>query len=134
MSELRALRERVEMAEAGSRALDEAIGDTFGLRRDYLSLDHHTTGKGYPPTSSSIDAAVALIERKLGEDPWYALERQDSLDNKFFAQAAPKWWCGNEAIKRGMHEGAPAGTAWAKTPALALVAALLAALENAENG
>lgn len=59
---LRGMIEKLEGAAEGSRELDLAVYDAFGMFDDG-PVD-------LPPVTTSIDAALALIERKLPGERW----------------------------------------------------------------
>jgi len=85
-----------------------------------------------PEYTSSLDAAVALVERVLGEDPWYAIERQTWHHARFWAGCCKK---GDSDHTYRNREDAPTvrglskiPSGWGATSALALCIALLKAL------
>ena len=123
MSELRALRERVEKAEGPDRELDADI--FFALNPEIQELrPHFSAGQVaaiVPELTASIDAAVALIERKL---PGYGFEVLASDRDSYRAAVWP--WISS----RGTRAQIGHQHSYAKTPALALIAALLSALES----
>lgn len=73
--------------------------------------------------TASLDAALALVERALGPDPYYAVERQNWRGGKFFAACAPA----NASPATMGRPDAP--NASAQTAPLALISALLASLD-----
>lgn len=134
MSELQALRERVEKAEGPDRSIDGDIVVQLGLADRYRNWYEHqpetddewqmlVSGKwvSLPAFSASIDAAVALIERKL---PGYGFEVLASDRDSYRAAVWP--WISS----RGTRAQIGHQHSYAKTPALALIAALLSALES----
>ena len=129
MSALKELLERVEKAEGPDRELDGAIADALGLAPDNLTRVSATYYEYTPDPdkgwweagryTASIDAAVALVEKKL---PGCAL----AIGTMKFIQPGVPWatiWTTG---------GDPKWNADAKTPALALIAALLKALIASE--
>lgn len=79
---------RLEEATEGSRELDAEIGIAAGLaerRRHSFDGEEHiyelrdsgSTNEVYWPDAftTSIDAAVALVERLLGDEYWWIIER-----------------------------------------------------------
>lgn len=121
MNNLSALRERVESASpsddpiALGQIANEIAEAIFGAE---YTQDHWAE---CARAMRSIDAAVGLIERKL-PDCWWDVEREFVYDNGMLRQRC----IGRIRIARDayMH------VRTAKTPALALIAALLNALEN----
>lgn len=139
MNDLQSLRERVEKADGPDRELDCQLALKVGgfhlmerVHREpayctYTEMDGLTVpGQDgtmmVPHYTASIDSAVALIERKI------------PAEKRFF------WQVGVCSIRDGRVVSYSAETNWtgekefeAKTPALALIAALLSALET-HNG
>lgn len=119
-ADLSALIARLEAAEAGSRELDEAISDALCVRKnrnfiaglpDELWMYEF---EGHAPSSAlrvtqSLDAALALAERMRMNGPCYLYR------------------CG---VKEWGFHFEDCDTAYAKTPALALVIALLRAKQG----
>lgn len=130
MTTLQDLLERVEKAEGPDREIDVALWlhTTPGATRRGTHVKHaHSDAEwdvdetrdatGYlvvvPAYTASLDAALALVERKLPGWTW-RLDSPDSASEPAFARlSGPEW---------------RSGAGWAKTPALALLAALLRAL------
>jgi hypothetical protein len=112
---------RLEGAAAGSRELDIEVGQALGLIDAdliYTGLDGCRVGFGnrdpWPDWTTSIDAAVALAERVLGETMWQV--GFDPDDGSLLARLAI--FCGSEVHHAKSN---------AATPALALCAAILRA-------
>lgn len=135
---LRELLGRVQMAAGPDRGLDEAIMALFyERRRKYIGVHYVGGGRSMskvwvdPGTgkwvsthafdfTSSIDAAVALIERVL--PGWWWIIRTAEESQNFFAQI------GTAQGPYDYRKGENCFPARAATPALALCAALLRAL------
>lgn len=135
---------RVEQAQEGSRELDAEIAvalryggerypnkplGTFspGHVQADLGRDGWSVGWTVPAFTTSLDAALALIERKL---PGWWWEVAHGTAHK---GAGPYWASvyNNETLA-ATFDGTP-DEAPGKTPALALVAALLRALSSQET-
>lgn len=133
---LRGLLERVEAATGPDRELDRDISVAVGFlhvgdrgRLYMIAPDdggHIYGGLGddilIPRLTEKIDAAVALVERVLPEWVWQ-IERQLTYEGRppFFADISTVDNC------RGRN-GTETGSAYAATPPLAILAALLRAL------
>jgi hypothetical protein len=152
MTDLKDLRERVEKAEWPDRELDGLVwisldlgadihwsgNDLLAVKegRETLKVGWIDPGKyqrnfalwnlekEVPYYTASIDAAVGLIERKLPGWGWF-LRRDDTLHGE--KRAAPVY---NAALLYPDALRVTPGSAQRPTPALALIAALLSALEN----
>lgn len=106
----------IEAARAPDRGLDKAIWHKLifdpALEKSddaYLRL----VGSGYPAYTASLDAALALVSRALPGWDW-----DRTLD--VMAVYDPR--------RPGLSRAEAGKEAWAKTPALAIIAALLKAL------
>ena len=117
------LLQRVREAGGPDRELDRAVALHFGWT-DYddgmgvmtrMRDPEGVVGAHYAPSfSASLDAAVALVERVRPETHWLIQTSGKIEDHTFDAEM----WSGGKGS--GFHQGA--------TPALALLAALLASL------
>lgn len=128
MSDLKALRERVESATGADREIDAAlwcallhpdckpsqsrpgyvaITDDDPSRWGYKEVEHYT---------ASLDAALALVEAKLPGSAW-------SVSTVMFGRGGYVAGIGRVGLNEDIEARAP-------TPALALLAALLAALDG----
>lgn len=111
---------RLEEAEAGSRRLDVAVHDAlFPPRADGYQMPDGTVlppswGRGFddPPYTTSLDAALALVERVLPGAEVIAISRTRT---------------------GGWGSGVNGHVAYAATPALALVIATLRALQKGSD-
>lgn len=114
---------RLEEAEAGGRALDADVFAALGFTYDHGPADVWRDAGGDPfyfnPITSSFDAALALAERVL--PGWGFFLRSD------------KDGCNCGLVYPDAHFVTP-GCGTAATPALALVAATLRALQSKEEG
>lgn len=112
------LLERVKAATGPDRELDRAIGEHFG-ECDYSGPAHHRPLSDWArPYTASIDAALALVERCL--PGWVVLIDQ-----------YPSSWTVNIAhYKTGYGVWGDDFDATAKTGPLAILSALLHALDN----
>lgn len=110
MTDLRELEKRLEDATGPSQTLDRQINDTLGL-----------PPIGYPRFTSSLDAAVALVERIFPEREW-ALS-VDKENGKACADVADDVW--DESFENIR--------AFSKAPPLALCLALVRALIAAKG-
>jgi len=135
MSELRALRERVEKAEGPDRNLDidvmRALVDATKAKFYWQWRGLQTKGAPEPDPQSywdksrtpmltaSIDAVVALIERLIPAEKrfFWQVGVCSIRDGRVVSYSADANWTGEKEFE-------------AKTPAIALLAALLAALES----
>lgn len=142
---LKALLERVKSAEGPDRALDVRIEhDVIGCwpdfpEKDWASdeeiLDQLSACESYevwfcPPYTASLDASLALLERVLpGWMNW--LIRSDESAPFFARIESPDFeavtWEAGDRVKTDVLSGSD-HHARAKSPALALLAALLTAL------
>jgi hypothetical protein len=143
MNNLSALRERVEKAEGPDRELDAVIWLALipGVTRRTTHVAHwqkpydidetrDETGRliNVPHYTASIDAAVALIERKLPGCGW-SITRYENPN--IWTPATT--YIADVTLPGKIGDGAMFDACSNATPALALIAALLNALENA-NG
>ena len=128
---LESLLERVEKAEGHDPLLDWDIVCGVGLRespkfRPY-GLGH--TANAASPVTGSLDAALALVEEKLPEcNVVLNTDRHNKPQyrSKVFVGPAEKYDI--PGPDGASFIGYPSFMAWAPTPALALIAALLQAL------
>lgn len=134
MSALEELRKRVEAATGADRALDEAILQGIGYLEIRVPMDscpywalngdqQRILPLQHEHPTASLDAVLALVGEKL--PGWHVNELHQRPDE-------PLWWA--DLLVREI-EGPPGDEAtWranahAETPALALLSALLAALD-----
>jgi hypothetical protein len=139
---LRSLLERVRAAEGPSKAIDEAVAETFGWTATYLSGGktawYPPIGGPYledfpPAFTTSIDAAVGLVERVL---PcfWWDIARGERVvalgvrPETRGRTEGPYWgYVYDEAMLRASFDGEPDPCPGA-SPAIALLGAFLGAL------
>lgn len=112
MTDLRELEKRLEEATGPSQTLDRQINDTLGL-----------PPIGYPRFTSSLDAAVALVERVL---PGWEWERKCETNRwKFVRLIGPEF---HKYEFMGPHNKHCTAWTFGETPPLALCLALIRAL------
>ena len=137
LTDLPALLSRIESGSGPDRELDTAIAIAIEGWRDSgfgsqtgeeILFDENNKVVSAPAYTIDLNACIALCERVLGPDPWFAIERQNGIkphtEAKFWAACSPKNWSDAELKKRGLTT-APSG--WATTPARALLAAIVKA-------
>jgi len=126
---------RIEAADGPSRPLDAEIEQvmlepkgvqTFlvdrGRQGDYWVEERGGEVRHAEPITASLDAAVAFVERAL---PGWRHGYQQEIDLSFFAtlkRPRSEQWIGGQIAGQ------------AATPAMALVAAALRALQDAQDG
>jgi len=134
--ELSALRERVEKADGPDREIDAMIAVTLdGFQRRYDEVyrkgewefttnDDLVTDQNWiqhlPRYTGSMDAAARLIQQKLPGWEWQLLHEWNDVGAAMINRAHI-----NDAASGGVYV-----SGYGPTPALALIAALLNALEN----
>jgi hypothetical protein len=141
MNDLQELLERVKNATEHNRELDADIATALGFKIEWKManyimelrpvIDWPPHGREpCPQFTASIDAALALVERKL--PGWaYAIIHEEGRGNVAYVhnnQSAFEGWSTRPNPNRRWHE------VRAATPALAILAALLSALSTAHKG
>lgn len=131
MTDLPSLIERLKAAEGPSRELDFDIASALGLCQTRNGVAYQWSEAGstsylyYPPEfTASLDATIALVERKL--PGWSFGFIADPHVSNVLA------WVEPESHYEGRHGGRYSSKT--TTPALALLAALLTALQEQEEG
>lgn len=116
--DLQALLVRVEKATGPDRVLNGDILWAFGWSApDGVVLDHDgQRAMQIPDVTASIDSALALVERVLPGSRKALIEQDGGWGAMVLVFAGEQWDCPGET--------------YAPTPALALVSALLKALES----
>jgi hypothetical protein len=110
----------VEAAEGGDREIDRAVWDWFDTQLpDYPNIEARHWDLDYPKVTASLDSVLSLVEERLPEWRW-------AVNKSGWAELH---WLGGPQPEKKPHAHPYVSVHDAATPALAMLSALLRALE-----